>query len=328
MEKTINWGIIGCGDVTEVKSGPAFNKINGSRLVAVMRRNGEKAKDYAMRHNVPRWYDDAERLINDPEVNAVYVATPPGSHAEYAIKAMRAGKPVYVEKPMATSFGECQEMLGESERTGMPLFVAYYRRMMPGFLKIKEIVDSGAIGNPCFFSIRFFIPPYKQDSENEKPWRVVPEISGGGYIYDLGSHQLDFMDYVLGPIEKVSALAFNQGKLYNPEDFISAGFSCQNGVAGNGVWSFNAPEHYNEDTMEIVGEKGKILFSCFNFDDIKMMVNGKTTLIPNERPEHVQQPFLETVVAELQGIGKCPGSPVSAARTNKLLETMVGKTDI
>ena len=99
--KTIRWGIIGCGNVTEVKSGPGFQKAKNSALVAVMRRNGALAEDYARRHNVPRWTDDAQALIDDPEVDAVYVATPPAFHIEYTIQAARAGKPVYVEKPLA-----------------------------------------------------------------------------------------------------------------------------------------------------------------------------------------------------------------------------------
>jgi predicted dehydrogenase len=323
MTKIINWGIIGCGDVTEVKSGPAFNKIKDSKLVAVMRRNGELAKDYAIRHNVPRWYDNAEKLINDPEVNAVYIATPPSSHAGYAIQAMQAGKPVYVEKPMATNYKECQEMLKVSENTGVPLFVAYYRRMMPGFLKVKEFVDSGIIGEPQFFLIRFFMPASKKDYKSPLPWRVIPEISGGGLVFDLGSHQLDFIDYVLGPIEEVSSMAFNQVNLYPPEDFISAGFRCQNGVAGNAVWSFAAPEFFSEDTIEIVGKKGKVTFSCFSFNDIILNVADETQHFENERPEHVQQALIQTVVSELQGTGRCPSTGVTAARTSKLLDALV-----
>ena len=103
----VNWGIIGVGDVTEIKSGPAFYKVEHSNLVAVMRRNSEKAADYARRHNVTKWYGDAMELINDSQVDAVYIATPPDSHASYAIAAMLAGKPVYVEKPMARSHREC-----------------------------------------------------------------------------------------------------------------------------------------------------------------------------------------------------------------------------
>ena len=325
MTDTINWGIIGCGNVTEVKSGPAFYKAKGSALVAVMRRNGEKAKDYAMRHNVPRWYDNAGKLINDPDVNAVYIATPPGSHAEYAIQAMQAGKPVYVEKPMAANYSECMDMIRVSEETGMPLFVAYYRRMLPGFVKVKEIINSGVIGNPLYFLIRFFIPPQKEDLESPPPWRVIPEISGGGYIFDLGSHQLDFIDYALGPVEEIASLAMNQGGFYDPEDFVSAGFRCKSGVAGNAVWSFTAPEHMREDSIEISGDKGKIKLSCFNFTPVELTAGDKTTCFEYPRPKHVQQGLIQTIVDELLGKGKCPSTGITAARTSRLLDEITGK---
>jgi predicted dehydrogenase len=325
MMRPVKWGIIGCGDVTEVKSGPAFNKVKNSSLVAVMRRNGDKARDYAMRHNVPRWYDNADKLINDPEVNAVYIATPPGSHAELAIRAMSTGKPVYVEKPMAANYRECLEMNRVSEKTGVPLFVAYYRRMLPGFLKVKKMIDTGVIGNPLYFSIRFFASPRKEDFQNPLPWRVIPEISGGGYLFDMGSHQLDFIDFVLGPIEQVSSLASNQGSLYLAEDCVTASFRCQGGVAGTGVWNFAAPGHLKEDTIEISGEKGTILFSCFDFKPIRVTTGGKTRYLENRRPPHVQQNLIHTVVSELLGFGKCPSTGESGARTSKILDDMTGK---
>ena len=146
----VRWGIIGCGDVTEVKSGPAFQKVNNSELVAVMRRTGELAKDYAKRHHIAKWYDNAEELINDPDVDAVYIATPPGSHKEYAIKVAKAGKPIYVEKPMALNITECQEMITACKDAGVPLYVAYYRRAQPRFLKIKELLENNAIGDVRF----------------------------------------------------------------------------------------------------------------------------------------------------------------------------------
>jgi predicted dehydrogenase len=318
----IKWGIIGCGNVTEVKSGPAFSKVNGSKLVAVMRRDAQKAKDYAQRHNVPKWYNDADELINDPEVNAVYVATPPGSHAKYAIASMLAGKPAYVEKPMAANHQQCLEMIEVSEKTGIPLFVAYYRRRLPGFVKIKELIDNDVIGKPLVFQIRFFQPPLKVDYQRPLPWRLIPEESGGGYVYDLGSHQLDFIDHLLGPVEKVSSVTTNQSGLYEPEDFISAGYVLKNGIAGTGIWKFAAPEHSHEDSIEIIGEKGRITFSCFGFTDTIVEIEGKKQIVENPRPQHVQQYLIESIVAELQGTGKCPSTGISAARTNRVLELM------
>jgi len=146
LEK-IKWGFIGCGEVTEKKSGPAFSMIPNSEVVAVMSRNAEKAESYARRNNIPRWYTDAQLLIGDEDVNAVYIATPPSSHATFAIMAMKAGKPVYIEKPMAATYEDCARINRISKETGVPCFVAYYRRYLPYFQKVREMVLQGEIGN-------------------------------------------------------------------------------------------------------------------------------------------------------------------------------------
>lgn len=154
----VNWGFIGCGEVTEKKSGPAFNMIEGSRVVAVMSRDEEKAKSYAIRHQIPRWYTDAQELIGDEDVNAIYIATPPSSHATFAIMAMKAGKPVYIEKPMAASYEDCARINRISKETGVPCFVAYYRRYLPYFQKVRQLVEEGEIGNVINVQIRFAQP--------------------------------------------------------------------------------------------------------------------------------------------------------------------------
>ena len=118
--KILKWGFIGCGEVTEKKSGPAFSEVEGSGVVAVMCRHEGRARTYAITHGIPKWYTDAQQLIDDPDVNAIYVATPPSSHATYAIMAMKAGKPVYVEKPLAASYEDCARIKSISERTGVP----------------------------------------------------------------------------------------------------------------------------------------------------------------------------------------------------------------
>lgn len=210
----VRWGIIGCGDVTEVKSGPAFQKIKNSELVAVMRRTGELAKDYAERHNVPKWYDDADALINDPDVDAIYIATPPGSHKEYTIKVAKAGKPVYVEKPMALNFAECNEMIAACKAARVPLYVAYYRRAQPRFVKIKELLENKEIGDVRFVSTTQYQKASEdvKDSEN-LPWRVQPELSGGGLFFDLASHTLDLLDFLLGPIKEAQGFCFKSSRL-------------------------------------------------------------------------------------------------------------------
>ncbi|HEX7411704.1 MAG TPA: Gfo/Idh/MocA family oxidoreductase [Bacteroidales bacterium] len=321
--KQINWGIIGCGNVTEVKSGPAFNKVSNSRLVAVMRRDAAKAADYARRHAVPRWYCDADDLINDAEVNAVYIATPPAMHAEYAIKAMRAGKPVYVEKPMALNESECREMLRVSGETGQPLFVAYYRRALPYFIKIKELIDHAAIGDVRNVILKFYMPAKPEEllSTAQNGWRVDPAISGGGHFHDMACHQLDFLLYMLGPVKKVHGISLNQSGLYAADDSIIASLEFESGTLMTGSWCFTVPENLKVDQTEITGSHGKITFSFFNKPVIFIeKADGYTETIEIPYPEHVQQPFIETMVRSLLGEGECASTGTSAIATTILMD--------
>ena len=321
----INWGFIGCGSVAEVKSGPAFNKIEGSKVVAVMRRSGEKARDYAQRHGINKWYDNAHSLINDTEVNALYIATPPGSHAEYAIASMKAGKPVYIEKRMAASYNECLEINRVSEETGIPCFVAYYRRTLPYFLKVKELIDS--IGKVLTIQVSFAIPPYDTDYDKENlPWRVKKEIAGAGYFYDLASHQLDLLDFLFGEISEVNGFAQNIAELYDVEDTVTAAFRFNSGALGSGSWSFVAPKDSRTDRIYITGTEGVLSFSTFDFSPIIYETpNGKKEY-EVENPENIQFFLIKDIVSYLNGEGELPVSTgKTAIRTNYVMDKILGE---
>jgi len=320
---SIRWGIIGCGDVTEKKSGPGFQKAENSELVAVMRRNGKLARDYARRHHVPKWYDDADLLINDPEVNAVYIATPPSSHMEYTLKVAQAVKSVYVEKPMSCSFPECQQMIDVCEKAGVPLFVAYYRRALPRFIKLKTIIERGDIGEIRAVNVRFYQKPSKADQSGEYHWRVDPEIAGCGYFCDLGSHMIDLMQFFMGPITEVCGFAEDQAGLYDVEDVVSANFKFENGTIGSGNWCFTANE--NLDQTEIVGSKGKISYATFGNSPFIVHTNHRRKEYKIHHPEHIQQPLIQTIVDELTGAGKCPSKGKSAAQTNWVIDKILNR---
>ncbi|WP_409415353.1 Gfo/Idh/MocA family protein [Flavobacterium sp. PS2] len=319
----VRWGIIGCGNVTEVKSGPAFQKAKNSALVAVMRRDAALAEDYAKRHNVPKWYSNAADLINDPDVDAVYIATPPSSHKEYALLCAKAGKPVYVEKPMALNFEECNEMISACKEHNVPLFVAYYRRCLPRFLKIKELIDNGIIGTPRHVNCVLYHSFEKRyDDEINLPWTVLPHLSGGGIFVDLACHTLDFLDFVFGPIKSVRGHATSQLMAYPAEDSVSMSFLFENGIHGTGLWNFGS--HRRHDIVEIVGDKGKISFSTFGNDPITLEdKDGKTESFPIDNPLHIQQPLIETIVQELLGTPGCPSHGVSAARTTWVIDEVL-----
>jgi len=318
--QTIGWGMIGCGSVTEVKSGPGFQKARGSRLVAVMRRNGELAKDYAGRHGVPRWYDTAEALIADPEVDAIYVATPPYAHKTYALMAAEARKPVYVEKPMAMNFAECQAMLEACRAGGVPLLVAYYRRALDRFLKVKEIVDAGLIGVPRAVTVALY-RPHVAPPPGTADWRVDPAVAGGGHFVDLASHTLDFLDYVLGPIRTARGLAANQARLYPAEDIVAAAFEFESGVQGTGLWWFAGLTHV--DRTEILGTRGRVVFASFDEDPVLLQAGGETTEFTIPHPLHIQQPLIQTVVDQLNGVGRCPSTGETAARTTRVMDQIL-----
>lgn len=320
--QTVRWGIIGCGNVTEVKSGPGFQKAKNSSLTAVMRRTGALAQDYARRHDVSAWYDNAAALINDPRVDAVYIATPPSSHKEYTRQAAQAGKPVYVEKPMALNHTECADMLAACRAAGVPLFVAYYRRALPRFLKVKALLEAGAIGPVRLVNITLTMPanPAEFDPQN-LPWRVRPQVAGGGRFVDLASHTLDLLDYLLGPIRAAAGFAGNQAGLYPAEDVVSAAFTFESGVQAVGLWSFAAFD--SADVVEIVGSRGKITFASFDDRPVLLITPSGVTEFKIAHPPHVQQPLIQTVVDELTGAGRCPSPGQTAARTSWVMDQLL-----
>jgi len=322
----INWGIIGVGDVCEVKSGPAFNKINDSRLVAVMRRSASLAKNYAERHGVPKWYDDADALINDPEVNAIYIATPPNVHLYYTQKAAAAGKPVYVEKPMARTYVECEAMIAACQQANVPLFVAYYRRALENFKAIKNWIEDSTIGDIRFVDIQVH-KPIRPDivgaSQNLANWRTDPEVAGGGYFYDLACHQLDIMDFLFGPVTRASGYSLNQAGVYPADDIVIGQFQFASGLPGQGSWCFSTSQNAQKEITTIYGSRGSMSFPFFGDHSVTLHLDGQEPVKHFfDIPQNIQHPLIQTIVDELNGRGKCPSNGESGAKTNQVMEWM------
>jgi 1,5-anhydro-D-fructose reductase (1,5-anhydro-D-mannitol-forming) len=321
--KTIRWGIIGCGDVTEVKSGPALAKAPHSTLVAVMRRDAARAADYARRHGVARWHDDAEAILRASDIDAVYVATPPASHRDYVLRCAAAGKAVLVEKPMALEARECDEMNAACAAAGVPLWVAYYRRALPRFTAVRDLVASGAIGAVRMVICRQFQPLRAPAEQNpgSPPWRVDAALSGGGLFVDMASHTLDFLDFAFGPINEVRAFAGNQAGAYAPEDTIAASWRFECGVVGSGAWCYAADR--DDERSEIVGATGRIRFSTTKPVPIEIVRGEAIETIAIDDPPHVHQPLVETIVGELTGGGRCPSTGETAARTTRVIDAIL-----
>ncbi len=324
-DKAIQWGIIGCGDVTEVKSGPAFSKVPGSKLVAVMRRDAAKAADYAQRHGVPAWYDDAALLLADPAVNAIYVATPPSTHAHYTNLAIDAGKPVYVEKPMALDAGQAEEMTDYALEKNVPLVVAHYRRAQPLYLEIKQLLDAGAIGRPAVINLRLHKPQRTHSSNTSVPWRLDPAISGGGLFHDLAPHQLDIIYWLFGKATQVSGFALNHSGTTDADDLVTAQMMLEKDIIFNGEWNFTNTIMPNIDRCEIIGDKGSISFSFFDHQPIELSRNGKIDQLHFEKLPHVQEPMIAKVVNYFLGKGENPCTGADGMYVMQLIDEITLK---
>jgi predicted dehydrogenase len=324
--KKINWGIIGCGDVTEVKSGPAFNKVPNSSLIAVMRRNADKARDYAQRHKVPKWYDDADKLISDPDINAIYVATPPSSHEQYTLAAIEAGKHVYVEKPMSVNFSSAIRMANAAKEKNIKLVAAHYRRGWPLFKKVKQLITERAVGDVRFARLELYKKPYtKEELEAPKTsWRVDRTIAGGGLFNDLAPHQLDLMYYFFGEVEKATGYATNQARLYNADDIVAGNILFTNGIMFSGTWCFSVAEHLEKDYCEVFGTKGKIGFSFFDNPKIVITKKNGTETFSFDALEHVQQPMIHEIVKYFLDEGPNPCSGDDGAKIMRLIDQFTG----
>jgi predicted dehydrogenase len=324
IQGTVNWGIIGCGDVCEVKSGPAFNKVPDSKLVAVMRRDEEKAADFARRHGVPKYYSDAGNLINDPDVNAIYIATPPSSHQPYMEQALKAGKPVYVEKPVTTNASVCKAMINTKDQLKGDVSVAHYRRQLPLFRKVKELIGQGVIGNVTLMTLTTLQPKAsKIITQTHDNWRVQPDISGGGLFHDLSPHQLDIAYWLFGKPLSVNGRSLNQTQLYNAPDLVTIGAGFSKNIVLHGVWAFNVGETATRDVCEIIGSEGFIRFSFFRKSTIEVANTTGSSVLEIDYPENIQQPMIDSVVKFFRGKGENPCSLEDALIVMEMIDSTV-----
>lgn len=320
--KNIRWGIIGCGNVTEVKSGPAYQKVVGFELLAVMRRDAEKCADYAQRHGVQKQYVDADALINDAEIDAVYIATRPDSHKYYALKVAEAGKPCCIEKPMAPTYQDSLAIYNAFCEKNIPLFVAYYRRSLPRFDQVKKWIDENEIGTIRHINWHLSKPTSSEDLSGEYNWRTDAEVAKGGYFDDLASHGIDLFEHLLGDINKVSGFSTNQQGLYTAKDAIVASWIHESVVTGTGSWNFGCASR--EDKVSIFGSKGQIEFAVFDEAPIFLTnEKGKTEHFINH-PENVQFFHVQNMREHLLGNSTHPSTGKSALHTSWVLDEIMG----
>ncbi|WP_291637088.1 Gfo/Idh/MocA family oxidoreductase [Clostridium sp.] len=320
--ENVNWGMIGCGQVTEVKSGPGLYKSNNSSLVGVYNAHYDKAVDYIKRHGIAKAYRTVEDLLADETIDIVYIATPPKFHKEYAIQCLKAGKIPYIEKPVAITYGECLEIKALSEELNIPVYVAFYRRGLEKFLKIKEFLDNKEIGDIRYVNVTQIMKVEDSELDREKlAWRVIPEISGGGKFLDMGVHVIDCLTLYFGEMESINGIVENKGGYYDADDTVVASFKFKNGIVGSGTWCYVADKNINE--VQIVGDNGRIVYDGLSAKSFTLIKNGLETIFEFEQPEHIAMPYQQAVVNELIGKGKSFANFKEAINTVEMTEMLL-----
>lgn len=317
----IRWGMIGCGDVTERKSAPAYHNVDGFSLHGVMARTRSRAEDYARRHNVPKVFSDAQSLIDNSEIDAVYIATPPDSHHEYALMVAQAGKPCCVEKPMAINHTLCVQMEQAFRKSNQPLFVAYYRRCLPAFSQIKTLLGQNVIGEVRHVNWMYSRSPSEEDLSGNYNWRTDKTIAPGGYFDDIACHGLDVFCHFWGQVKTVKGIVSNQQKFYSAADAIAATMLFESGVTFTGHWNFAAQE--KTDTVLVTGSKGSLCFSVFGESPAIVKAQEQNLTLPMDKPSPIQQHFVQAMADHLFRNIPHPSQGTSAAHTSWIMDQIL-----
>jgi predicted dehydrogenase len=278
----VSWGIIGAGDIARKQTARAIAAVPSARLEAIMRRDPQEAQAFAREFGAAKAYSGVEQVLADPEIDAVYIATPVHLHAEQTIAAARAAKHVLVEKPMAMSTAECRAMILACRQAGVKLMVCYYQRFNARHIKARELVAEGAIGQVTMAQTRqvFLYPPAPG------LWRQLPAQGGGGALMDVGVHGIDTLRFILGEVETVSALVDTLAFDFAVDDTATVLLRFRGGVQGVVSVAFSVPSVDEVDYLEICGTGGRLWTAPLQSKDSRGLLRVST---PTGEQKHTFQ---------------------------------------
>jgi predicted dehydrogenase len=259
----------------------------------VSRAQSELAESFAKKFGAKRWYADWRDLLNDEQINAVYIATPVHLHAEQTIAAAEVGKNVLCEKPMALNVAECDRMIDACLRNKVKLGVAYYRHFYPVVRRIKEIVQSGEIGSPVVAQMNafeWFDPP----ASHPRAWLLKKELSGGGPMFDFGCHRIEVLLDLFGGAKEVRATKTNTYFKREVEDVAAAMFQFEQGTCATLTVAHSAREP--QDTLDIFGSKGSIHVSVLNDGMLRVSSAAGQRTESHPPATNIHQPLIEDFV--------------------------------
>lgn len=263
----LNWGLLGAGDIARKRIAPAFREIANCELAAVSRSRAELAEGFAAEFGIDRWYSDWHDLLADPDVDAVYIATPVHLHAEQSIAAAEAGKHILCEKPMAMNAAECDRIIAACNANNVKLGVAYYRRFYPVIERIRIALASGEIGKPVFAQINTF-EYFNPGHDHPRRWFVEKARSGGGPMMDFGCHRLEVLTDLFGKVNRSVSIIANVEFDRDVEDTAAVLLHFELGTCASLVVTHAARE--SVDTLDIYGSEGSINVASLNSGVIKI----------------------------------------------------------
>ena len=288
--KKVGWGLIGCGDISRRRVAPALRDLENCELVAVSRADAARAEAFATEFGARRWHADWRELIADPQVEAVYIATPVRLHAEQAIAAAEAGKHILCEKPMALSVAECARMNAAAETGGVRLGVAYYRRFYPVVERVGEILRSGEIGAPVVAQMNAF-ERFEPGPEHPRRWLLDRRQSGGGPMFDFGCHRVEVLLNLFGDVSKVKGLASNVLFAREVEDTACALLQFERGPQA--VLSVTHAARDPQDTLEIFGSEGSVRADVLNEGRLKVRTDVGERVETHASHANLHQPLID-----------------------------------
>jgi predicted dehydrogenase len=290
LTRRVGWGLVGCGDIARKRVAPALRDLDNCELVAVSRADAARAESFASEFGAKRWHADWHELLRDPEVEAVYVATPVHLHAEQAVAAAETGRHVLCEKPMALSVAECERMNAAAEANGVRLGVAYYRRFYPAVERLREILESGEIGVPVVAQVNAF-ERFDPAPGHPRSWLLDKQLSGGGPMFDFGCHRVEVLVNLFGDVAAVKGLASNVLFERVVEDTACALLRFERGTQG--VISVTHAAREPRDTLEVFGSEGSVRVDVLNEGRLRVRtVDGERV---ESHPPHanLHQPLID-----------------------------------
>jgi predicted dehydrogenase len=292
--KKLSWGLIGCGDIARKRIAPALRDLDECDLVAVSRARAELAKSFAEEFGARKSYGDWRELLSDGEIAAVYLATPVRLHAQQTIEAAEAGKHVLCEKPLAMNVAECDRMIAACRANDVKLGVAYYRHFYPVIERVKEVIQSGAIGVPVLAQINAF-EWFDPAPDHPRSWLLRPDQSGGGPMFDFGCHRIEVLTNILGPIKQVRSMTANILFDREVEDTATALFQFERGTCG--VLSVTHAAREPQDTLEIFGSRGSVHVTALN-EGVMRIHSDEGERVENHPPDpNLHAPLIREFVA-------------------------------